>query len=266
MTAEVTVMNRQAIALAADSAVTVTTGQGSSKAWPSVTKIFGLPDPHSVGLMMYGSMGLHRVPWETIIKQFSRTLPATTYPRLQDYNTAFLRYLRSQKALRPSDEQELYVYTKLVMEYLDLRKDIDDAIESALAQASGGTLRPADQRTIIAGIIDAWGKELRGRPRLTRLPRDFRARFSRTYGKYVREAKKGVFQQLPLTQAQSRRLTTIGYLMFERVWLWDSHSGIVVAGYGRDDLFPSVRPLQIEGFVLDYLVLNRGDPIEVKSG
>lgn len=124
------------------------------------------------------------------------------------------------------------------MEFLDLRRDIDRGIEAALSASSSSQLLPAQQRAVISAVIDHWITTIRGAPRLPRQPRDFRSRFSSRYGPFIQKAKAGVFQKLPLTQGQSRQLTTIGHLMFERVWLWDLHSGIVVAGYGRGDLFP----------------------------
>ena len=67
MTAEVAVMNRQAIALAADSAVTFRE-EKEQKIFTSASKIFTLSKYQPVGVMIYGSASLMGVPWETIIK------------------------------------------------------------------------------------------------------------------------------------------------------------------------------------------------------
>ena len=53
MTAEVAVMNKQAIALAADSAVTFQEETGH-KIFPSASKIFTLSKYQPVGIMVYG--------------------------------------------------------------------------------------------------------------------------------------------------------------------------------------------------------------------
>jgi hypothetical protein len=264
MTAEVVVMNRQALALAADSAITVRTGQGSAKAWPTASKIFAMSRPHSVAFMIYGSTSLHRLPWDTIIKDFATSLRSRPYKNLTDYTTSFLRFLRARKELYPSDEQDVFVYAKLVVEYLDLRLEIEGAIHEALEGSSKDKLTPAEQRDVISDVLGRWGKRLRDRPRLVRLPTGFRQQFSRTYGKYIRQAKAEVFQQMPLTQGQSRQLTTIGHLMFERDWLWESHSGIVVAGYGADDLFPSYEEVTLEGFAVDFLIMHRRSIMKVR--
>ena len=253
MTAEVTVMNRQAVALAADSAVTVTTRHGR-KAWQSATKIFPLAQPHAVGVMLYGGMSMHRLPWDTIIKEFRKTLPAQDYPRLEDYTTALLRFLRSQRRFYPPEEQQLYVYTKLVLEFLELRRFLVRAVESALASSSTASITPSQQRQIITEVLDVWRRSLDDASRLKRLPRDFRRRLLSSYRAQFRKAKADVFQQLPLTQGQSRKLTTLGQMFFERDWPIDSHSGLVIAGYGRLDLFPRFERLRIDGFALSRLI------------
>ena len=57
MTAEVAVMNKQAIALAADSAVTFPQEMGR-KIFPSASKIFTLSKYEPVGVMIYGNASL----------------------------------------------------------------------------------------------------------------------------------------------------------------------------------------------------------------
>ena len=82
MTAEVAVLNRQAVALAADSAVTIETSEGGAKAWPSANKIFGMSHRHPVGVIVYGGADLMGIPWETIVKMYRDQLGQTSFPRL----------------------------------------------------------------------------------------------------------------------------------------------------------------------------------------
>ncbi|WP_193198650.1 hypothetical protein [Nostoc sp. MG11] len=84
MTAEVAVMNRMAVALAADSAVTVV-GQGGRKVYNTVNKLFMLSKYHPVGIMVYGNADLMSIPWETIIKMYSKKLGDQKFETLQEY-------------------------------------------------------------------------------------------------------------------------------------------------------------------------------------
>lgn len=66
MTAEVAVLNRHAVALAADSAVTV----HGQKVFNTANKIFALSKREPVALMVYGNGDLLRVPWEVLAKLY----------------------------------------------------------------------------------------------------------------------------------------------------------------------------------------------------
>jgi hypothetical protein len=69
MTAEVALLNKNAVALAADSKVSV--GAGSpEKTYDTVNKIFTLSKVHPVGIMIYGNAEFMGFPWETIVKQY----------------------------------------------------------------------------------------------------------------------------------------------------------------------------------------------------
>ncbi|MFC1941213.1 hypothetical protein ACFLWL_02240 [Chloroflexota bacterium] len=67
MTAEIVIMNKEAIALASDSAVTMTEEAGQ-KIFTSANKLFSLSKYHPVGIMVYGNANFMDIPWETIIK------------------------------------------------------------------------------------------------------------------------------------------------------------------------------------------------------
>lgn len=58
MTAEILVMNKHGISLAADSAVTISTGPGQNKIYNTSNKLFSLSKHEPVGIMIYGSADL----------------------------------------------------------------------------------------------------------------------------------------------------------------------------------------------------------------
>ena len=84
MTAEIAVLNKEAIAIAADSAVTIYQEKGQ-KIFQSADKIFSLSKYQPVGIMIYGSAKFLGVPWETIIKVYRKKLGNKKYRYLDDY-------------------------------------------------------------------------------------------------------------------------------------------------------------------------------------
>ena len=93
MTAEIAIMNLQAIALAADSAVTVEHAGGGSKIFQAANKIFALSPLAPVGILVYGSAAYMGIPWETLIKEYRRIHGMETHDRLEGYASNFRQFL-----------------------------------------------------------------------------------------------------------------------------------------------------------------------------
>ena len=98
MTAEVAVMNKQAIALAADSAVTFREEIGQ-KIFTSASKIFALSKYHPVGIMVYGNASIMGIPWETVIKIYRGQLNQKAFDNIADYAENLITFLTNERLL-----------------------------------------------------------------------------------------------------------------------------------------------------------------------
>ena len=107
MTAEISIMNKHGIVLAADSAVTFSQSNGAQKAYNSANKLFTLGHKHSVGIMIYGNAEFMSVPWEIIIKEFRRTLSVNELNNLEEYATKFVEFIHTKEFLNNPDEWEI---------------------------------------------------------------------------------------------------------------------------------------------------------------
>jgi hypothetical protein len=94
MTAEIAVLNRTAVALAADSASTSLQATGLPKIFNTADKLFHLDGVSPIGIMVYGNSHFMGVPWETIIKKY-RGIAANPSARLDEAADKFLTYLSS---------------------------------------------------------------------------------------------------------------------------------------------------------------------------
>ena len=112
MTAIVAVLNKHAVAVAADSAVTF---GGSHKVVNSANKIFTLSKYEPVGIMTYNSADFMGVPWDIIIKLYRKELGIKNFPHLKDYVTDFIAFLKSKKFFI-SDEKALHLQIKRSIE------------------------------------------------------------------------------------------------------------------------------------------------------
>ena len=96
MTAEIAIINKMAIALAADSAGTVRSdGSGAvgSKIHKSVNKLFMLSKYYPVGIMIYDNAAFMGIPWESLIKNYRNDLDEECFNTLKEYAENFTDYL-----------------------------------------------------------------------------------------------------------------------------------------------------------------------------
>lgn len=98
MTSEVALLNKSAIALAADSATTVTyweKDKPKTRYFKGANKVFNLSRSHPVGVMTFAAANLNGVPWEIIIKSYRSHLKANSHDQLAEYATDFFNFITS---------------------------------------------------------------------------------------------------------------------------------------------------------------------------
>jgi hypothetical protein len=109
MTSEVALLNKTCIALAADSATTVSywdKGESKTRYFKGANKIFNLSGSHPVGLMTYASATLQGVPWEIIAKAYRQHIKAKSHDELPGYAQDFFDFIASNVHMFPISTQE----------------------------------------------------------------------------------------------------------------------------------------------------------------
>lgn len=89
MLAEVILMNKNGIAIAADSAVTI---GNKTKIYNTADKMFMLSKYAPVGILIYNSASIMGIQLEIIIKQYRRKLGEKTFQTLKEYCDDFMSY------------------------------------------------------------------------------------------------------------------------------------------------------------------------------
>lgn len=94
MTAEIAIINKSAIVLAADSAITIGSAgrKGKPRVWKTSNKIFSLSPENDIAIMIYGNGSFCGVPWETIIKIFAQE-KNVRFSSIEHCKTDFLRFV-----------------------------------------------------------------------------------------------------------------------------------------------------------------------------
>jgi hypothetical protein len=242
MTAEVAILNTAAVALAADSAVSFGT---VPKVYSSTNKLFALSKFQPVGVMFFNNASLLSVPWESTVKIYRDRLGSISFPRLEDYFNHFLSFIRSAEDLFPYIEQQKYVRNIIFQYFSLLRHETDDAVKVAL-QNNPKITKAAVQKILADTVARHYRKWREFETVADWSPRKIRG-FIIDSESIISEIKDQVFQHHKFSATALKQLRQMAAMLFSKKNFGKHWSGIVVAGFGQDEIFPSLRSCWIEG-------------------
>ena len=148
MTAEIAILNKSGIALAADSAVTI----GDQKVYNSANKLFTLSKYQPVGIMVYDSADLMGIPWELIIKEYRAILGDRAFDSLEEYAADFWRYLASNRDVVPTDIRNEYREILIDTFLSILYNRLDSNVETLIKEGADVTLESTKE--IFKDVLD----------------------------------------------------------------------------------------------------------------
>ena len=199
-------MNKEAIALASDSAVTMT-GIENQKIFTSANKIFTLSKYHPVGIMIYGNAIFMDVPWETIIKVFRNKLRRRKYKTLKGYSDAFIRFLDNGNPLFPDSCQDEYFHGIVHSYYRLIKENITKKVDLILNEKSRITQKTT--KDIVSDIIKEHYKKWEEADNIPSIPKNFNKNLFEKYKKTISKTIKEIFEELPISKVNENQLKKI---------------------------------------------------------
>ena len=255
MTAEIAILNKEAVALAADSAVSAHIGNGN-KIFTSANKLFALSYQHPVGIMVYNNAHFMEVPWETIIKTFRSTIPKKGFDKLEDYTNYFLSFLSHCDAVLPSDVEARYLVNFISGNFIQIRKDLETRVTTIFRDK--GKIDDATTNNVLSELIDTqktlWEKADGTADGCAVVEVGTNA--VNQYKKEIEGLINSIFINLHLSEELKNALFVIGANIICKGYNGTSNSGIVIAGFGEKEYFPSIHAFSVEGKVHDILRRN----------
>jgi hypothetical protein len=255
MTAEVAVMNRYAVALAADSAVTINGSQGN-KIYNAANKLFALSKREPVGIMVYGNAEFMGVPWETIIKVYRAGLNNRSFPHLVDYYNDFMRFLGSNDEMFGADDQIRYVHDMARGMFQAIRDEVRARVDAVTKANPLPGLSPEDIAKLQSAAIGEAHGALAKEKFATGLDATYEKAVVATYKKVIDSTRADVFERLPLTRSDKNRLRQYAVLALTRNVFPPAASGVVVAGFGRKEHFPMLHSCTVQARVANRLKMR----------
>lgn len=247
MTSEIIIMNKEAIALATDSAVTVGQG-GEQKVFTSANKLFTLSKYHPIGIMVFGSARFMEIPWEIIIKIYRNKLNKQKLNTLKEYATNFITFLSNSNPLFPEDLQKNFFHASIAGYFENqIKKDINEEAKSILNRGKGITDTQVEK--ITADIIKKHYGELENIKMLPSIPKIHIKGIIKKYYDIINKVIEDIFEELPISNSSLKQLREISAGLFSKD-IFPAHvSGVVIAGFGGKEPFPSFKTFIIEGIV-----------------
>jgi len=250
MTAEVCLMNRMGVALAADSAVTLV-GDDSPKIYNSADKLFLLSEESPVAIMVYGSAALTLVPWETLVKLYrAQKVGAKPLASVDAYAKDFVAFLQHRMMGRFPEVQQATVKAHVRAAFSEIKADIQRRTTEVIERQ--GKIPEPKMRALLYGwlneALDALRRKIEKLPTLK--PEISRKLLARRCSAAISKAWVEHLGAAPTTPALLRKATSVVIEALRRdAKLADS--GVIVAGFGADEIFPSMVSLHVYDIVAD---------------
>ena len=266
MTAEVVVINRSGVALAADSAVTLQMGD-STKVRDSALKLFMLSKFRPVGVMIYQNSSLLGVPWETIIKLFRQQFGQKKCCKLTDYGSALMEFLNGNSSLFPQDVQDRYYLQTVEYEFKQIerraRKELADRRVHEILDSP--TTNREDMECIeheIERAREDWNEESESSDFSDEIAGEIAGRNSGKIGELIQE----IFGSWELNSDYRAKLREVARMVVSKDRLPnDAYSGLVIAGFGEDEHYPTVQHFEVSGVYEDRLKVLSHDVVTVSE-
>jgi hypothetical protein len=201
MTAEIVIINKEAVALAADSAVT------GKKVFTSANKLFALSKYHPVGIMIYGNANFMGVPWEIIIKVYRKKLQRKRFDILKKYADNFIAFLDDGNRLFPDKIQEDYLQETMYSYLRYLQGDITEEIHSAYDKE--GKIDEREIAQIVTRVIKIHYNRWEKISNIPSISKRFNGNIISKNKTFIDKAIKKVFEKLPLTVTHTTQLSKI---------------------------------------------------------
>jgi hypothetical protein len=247
MTSEIAVMNQRAVALAADSAVTLIAG-GQVVVRNDQRKLYNLLPGKPVGLMFFGIADIMGHPWEHLIEHYQKKVKPGTLKHLRDYATGFTAMMDNLKEFFPPDRQADEYRKLLATVFRYILGLVEYMKEEAQVSAA------SDTATLEAAIERVWRtyqfKE-DGSPRgeLPCFPQGFGARVAQDYRPQIDELIGLAFSSFGLSPKTTQKLKEIAVFAVVKDLFLEDVTGLVFGGYGSDDRYPVITTWFVSAIV-----------------
>lgn len=245
MTAVVGILNKQAVAIAADSAVTIG-GNGGRKIFNKANKVFTLSKRHPVGIMIYNSASFMGTPWETIIKIYRKQLGAVSFATLAEYEGDFIEFLRTNNFYTDENTQKHYfegfaldIINSAVNDVLEQNKSL---IENPDESNKAEFLQRLEQQ--IDHLNTVWSNQTDFCPELSNYTFEQFNAYSDLVFQRINQ-RRFLSNEIVISAGLLTKIKRVVYSILRAKEEVSSFTGLIFTGFGESEIYPQLIPINI---------------------
>lgn len=259
MSAEIAILNKLAVVLATDSAVTVSSENKEHKTYDSADKLFDLSTQNPIGIMIYNGLQFMEAPLQVLIAEFR--LSCKSYSTVRDAAEDFLKFLNEWGKNSPDAV---------------VRNSLEALIKPAADKIKERTIKQQyDLVTSLTSVSDDFSE------RFQEIPFQVIAEFENSLSqnslsKFVggsapeilperTELIESIVEELWETTntALIERLVSLSIKLITLNVPSLNQTGIVIAGFGTTDKFPSLISFTLDGVIFDKLKYSETNYVDI---
>ncbi len=245
MTAEIAILNRNAVALAADSAVSLRVGR-STKIYETADKIYEACLTTPIALMIFNNLHFMDIPLEILVKQFRLTQINSDPLTVFEYKNRFFNFLCNEVPIH-KETQDRHVWSILMAAFHQMRS----AFERRLYQMAERSLKPPrfNPHDLFLGAVKEHINDLSEAPIAECFSGMDDDEVLSHHLDAFKEALNDTFSELPLNSDDKELLRQLAALTLSRNVFSEDLIGFVFSGYGKNEIFPSLNAFVCDGVI-----------------
>lgn len=242
MTAIVGVMNKHAVALAADSAVTISSYNGR-KVLNTANKIFNISKYEPVGVMVYSNASFMGTPWDLIVKLYRKRLAHQKFDHIDGYLVEFLSFLKDNTYFC-SEKHQKDILMNMMQNYY---AEIYSSAKRECELKTPGAIIPEFE--ILTEMISLFSKITSDRNKLN-ICEDFKdyklEQFKQYSVDFISNLESELLKKIPaIPNGLIDSFIASFFALITRQCNVPGFTGLVFVGYGEKDIYPSLIPVNI---------------------
>jgi len=271
MTAEMVIMNASAVALAADSAVTITRmghdGQPAErKIYANANKLFELVRGRPIGMLIYNSADLVSVPWETLVKRYRRDHAEVRFGTAVEYADSFCKYLNDHvEWLFPQDMRDTFIHQCVSTASRDFISMAEGALGERVADGASVKVTNPLRKQVLNEVLDGLEKEIMADDISDWADGLDEDSLLKKYGTDSLKVVPEPFQKYQITLTERKRICRIAYAYALRRGITPSGTGVAITGFGERETFPTMVHLNVGGIIENRIIAHGREVIQISA-